>query len=82
MTVIFKRCPNKPLIIIYAMIKPNGLELLVNRAELNDNTASINFVNEIPNGIARNQNFIRYFAWLYFNMDLKASCESIYYESL
>ncbi|WP_433948075.1 Tn7-like element transposition protein TnsE [Bacillus tropicus] len=68
-----------------AMMRPNGLELLVNRAELNNNTASIDLVNEIPNGIARDKDFIRYFAWLYFNMDLKASFESIYtniYEKL
>ncbi|EMA6344098.1 Tn7-like element transposition protein TnsE [Bacillus cytotoxicus] len=68
-----------------AMIRPNGLELLVNRAELNGNTASIDLVDEIPNGIARDKDFIRYFTWLYFNMDLKASFESIYtnlYEKL
>ncbi|CUB11617.1 hypothetical protein BN2127_JRS1_03403 [Bacillus cereus] len=61
-----------------AMMRPNGLELLVNRAELNNNTASIDLVNEIPNGIARDKDFIRYFAWFYFNMDLKTSFESIY----
>ncbi|KAB7676422.1 Tn7-like element transposition protein TnsE [Bacillus sp. B1-WWTP-T-0.5-Post-4] len=61
-----------------AMMRPNGLELLVNRAELNNNTASIDLVNEIPNGIARDKDFIRYFAWLYFNMGLKTSFESIY----
>ncbi|HDR7257775.1 TPA: hypothetical protein QCX12_001410 [Bacillus paranthracis] len=68
-----------------AMIRPNGLELLVNRAELNDNTASIDLVDEIPNAIARDKDFIRYFAWLYFNIGLKGSFESIYtniYEKL
>lgn len=68
-----------------AMIRPNGLELLVNRVELNDNTASIDLVNEIPNGIARDKDFIRYFVWLYFNIDLKKYFESIYtnlYEKL
>ncbi|MEC4695285.1 Tn7-like element transposition protein TnsE [Bacillus anthracis] len=61
-----------------AMLRPNGLELLVNRAELNGNTASIDLVDEIPNAIARDKDFIRYFAWLYFNIDLKKSFESIY----
>ncbi|PLR80077.1 hypothetical protein CVD25_22540 [Bacillus canaveralius] len=61
-----------------AMMQPNGLELLVENLRLINQQAYLELAEEIPNNIVKDENFIRYFAWLYFSPEIKASFESIY----
>lgn len=64
--------------IINAMIQPNGLEFLVKRSYLNNYKAFLELADEIPNVVVKDDNFIRYFSWLYFSSEIKASFESVY----
>lgn len=61
-----------------AMMQPNGLELLVKKSYLNNYKAYLELADEIPNVVAKDDNFLRYVAWLYFSPEIKASLESIY----
>lgn len=61
-----------------AMIRPNGLEFLVKNSYCNNSRAYLELADDIPNEIARDENFLRYFAWLYFSPEIKASFEGIH----
>lgn len=61
-----------------SMMQPNGLELLVKKSDSNNYKAYLELVDEIPNMVVKDDNFLRYFAWLYFSREIKASFESIY----
>ncbi|WJE30604.1 Tn7-like element transposition protein TnsE [Bacillus altitudinis] len=61
-----------------SMMQPNGLELLVKKSYSNNYKAHLELANEIPNMVVKDDNFVRYFAWLYFSSEIKASFESIY----
>lgn len=61
-----------------SMMQPNGLELLVKKSYSNNYKAYLELANEIPNTVVKDDNFVRYFAWLYFSSEIKASFESIY----
>lgn len=65
-------------VITNTMMQPNGLEFLVKKSYVNNHKAYLEFVDEIPNTIVNDDIFLRYFAWLYFSPELKASYESIY----
>lgn len=62
----------------YAMMRPNGLEFLVKNSYCNNSRAYLELADAIPNEIAKDENFLRYFAWLYFSPEIKASFESIH----
>ncbi|MFS3930874.1 Tn7-like element transposition protein TnsE [Priestia flexa] len=64
--------------VINAMMLPNGLEFLVKKSYSNNYKAYLELADEIPNVVVKDDNFLRYFAWLYFSPDIKASFESIY----
>lgn len=64
-------------VITNAMMQPNGLELLVKRARLNNQKAYLELGDDIPNSVVKDNNFIRYFAWLYFSHEIKSSFESV-----
>lgn len=64
--------------VINAMMLPKGLEFLVEKAKIMNSTAYLELVDSIPNEIARDENFLRYFAWLYFSPEIKASFECIH----
>jgi TnsE C-terminal domain len=67
--------PNK--ILANALLRPNGLDFLVNSANItNDNVAFIDFVDEIPNSVM-NKEFAHYLAWLYLTEDIKRSYASV-----
>lgn len=61
-----------------ALMQPTGLELLVKKANLITQKAYLELDDDIPNSVVKDDNFIRYFAWLYFSPKIKASFESIY----
>ncbi|WP_342558307.1 Tn7-like element transposition protein TnsE [Metasolibacillus sp. FSL K6-0083] len=61
-----------------SMMQPNGLEFLVKRSYLNNSKAFLELADEIPNVIVKDDNFIRFFSWLYFSSEIKASFESVY----
>ncbi|MGG2113414.1 Tn7-like element transposition protein TnsE [Lysinibacillus pakistanensis] len=61
-----------------AMMQPNGLELLVKKSYLNNYKAYLELEDEIPNVVVKDDDFLRYFAWLYFSPEIKASFESVY----
>lgn len=61
-----------------AMIQPNGLEMLVEKASSNKYKAYLELADEVPNVVVKDDDFVRYFAWLYFNPEIKSSFESIY----
>ncbi|MGD6834417.1 Tn7-like element transposition protein TnsE [Sutcliffiella halmapala] len=61
-----------------AMMQPNGLEWLVKDSRLNYTKAYLELDDDISNNIAKDEDFIRYFAWLYFSPEIKATFESIY----
>lgn len=65
-------------VITNSMVQPNGLELLVKGSKLTNQRAYIELDGEIPNNVVKDENFIRYFTWLYFSPSIKASFESIY----
>ncbi|WP_090835364.1 Tn7-like element transposition protein TnsE [Bacillus mycoides] len=65
-------------VVTNAMMQPNGLEMLVEKSSLNIQRAYLELADEVPNNIVKDDNFIRYFAWLYFSPEIKASFESIY----
>ncbi|MGG0718917.1 Tn7-like element transposition protein TnsE [Robertmurraya massiliosenegalensis] len=65
-------------VITNAMMQPNGLEMLVKNSSLNNQRAYLELAEDIPNNIVKDENFIRYFAWLYFSPQNKVSFESIY----
>lgn len=65
-------------VITNAMMQPNGLELLVEKSYSNNHKAYLELANEIPNTVIKDDNFVRYFSWLYFSPEIKASFESIY----
>ncbi|MBB6447892.1 Tn7-like element transposition protein TnsE [Bacillus benzoevorans] len=65
-------------VITNAMMRPNGLEMLVKATRLNNPKAYLELEDDIPNNIIKDENFIRYFAWLYFSPSIKASFESVY----
>ncbi len=65
-------------VITNTVMQPNGLELLVKNSSLNSQRAYLELVDEIPNNIVKDENFIHYLAWLYFSPQVKASFESIY----
>lgn len=59
------------------LLRPNGLDLLVNRVSINQNrTAAIDFSDEIP-GIIMTDDFARYFGWLYLHPEMKQSFSSV-----
>ena len=60
-----------------ALLRPNGLDLLVNKVSINQNrTVMINFSDEIPGSIMTDD-FARYFGWIYLNPEMKQSYSSI-----
>lgn len=61
-----------------AMMQPNGLELLVKKSYSNNYKAYLELEDEIPNVVVKDDDFLRYFAWLYFSPEIKASFESVY----
>lgn len=61
-----------------AMIQPNGLEMLVEKASSDKYKAYLELADEVPNVVVKDDDFVRYFAWLYFNPEIKSSFESIY----
>lgn len=61
-----------------SLMQPNGLEFLVKRSYLNNSKAFLELADEIPNVVVKDDNFLRYFAWLYFSSEIKTSFESIY----
>lgn len=61
-----------------AMMQPNGMELLVKSASTEKQTASLELMDDISNNVVKDDNFIRYFVWLYFSQGIKASFESVY----
>lgn len=61
-----------------SMMQPNGLEFLVERSSLNNYKAFLELADEIPNVVVKDDDFIRYFSWLYFSSEIKASFESVY----
>lgn len=61
-----------------AMMRPNGLEFLVKNSYCNNSRAYLELADDIPNEIAKDENFLRYFAWLYFSPEIKASFECIH----
>lgn len=63
---------------INAMMLPNGLEFLVKNSYCNNSRAYLELADDIPNEIAKDENFLRYFAWLYFSLKVKNSFECIY----
>lgn len=65
-------------VITNAMMQPNGLELLVKKSYSNNYKAYLELADEIPNVIVKDDNFLRYFSWLYFSTEIKASFESVY----
>lgn len=65
-------------VITNTVMQPNGLELLVKNSSLNSQRAYLELVDEIPKNIVKDENFIHYFAWLYFSPQVKTSFESIY----
>ena len=64
--------------VINAMMLPNGLEFLVKNSYFNNSRAYLVLADDIPNEIAGDENFLRYFAWLYFSPKVKNSFECIY----
>lgn len=60
------------------MIQPNGLEMLVEKASSDKYKAYLELADEVPNVVVKDDDFVRYFAWLYFNPEIKSSFESIY----
>lgn len=68
--------PNKTL--ANALLRPNGLDLLVNQSNIqnNGNTLYVDFADEIPGSIM-NDDFARYFSCIYFNDGIKKSFESV-----
>ncbi|MFK9095170.1 Tn7-like element transposition protein TnsE [Bacillus salipaludis] len=60
------------------MLQPNWIELLVTKSNLNGQRAFLEMSDEVQNNIVKDENFIRYFAWLYLSPNIKASFESIY----
>lgn len=65
-------------VISNAMVRPNGIEFLVTNAVLNGQQAFLELTDDIPNNIVKDDDFVRYFGWLYFSKPLKSSFESIY----
>ncbi|MFD1412241.1 MULTISPECIES: Tn7-like element transposition protein TnsE [Oceanobacillus] len=64
-------------ILTNALLRPNGLDLLVNKVSINQNRkAAINFSDEIP-GTIMTDDFARYFGWLYLHPEMKQSYSSI-----
>lgn len=61
-----------------SMMQPNGLEFLVKRSYLNNSKVFLELADEIPNVIVKDDNFIRFFSWLYFSSEIKSSFESVY----
>lgn len=61
-----------------AMMRPNGVEFLVKNSYCNNSRAYLELADDIPNEIAKDENFLRYFAWLYFSPGIKASFECIH----
>ncbi|KYC88498.1 hypothetical protein B4102_4030 [Heyndrickxia sporothermodurans] len=60
-----------------ALLRPNGLDLLVNKVSINQNrTAAIDFSDEIP-GTIMTDDFARYFGWLYLHPEMKQSYSSV-----
>ncbi|MCM3325008.1 Tn7-like element transposition protein TnsE [Cytobacillus kochii] len=60
-----------------ALLRPNGLDLLVNKVSINQNQiAMINFSDEIPRTIMTDD-FARYFGWLYLHSEMKQSFSSV-----
>lgn len=60
-----------------ALLRPNGLDLLVNKASIDqDQKAAINFSDEIP-GTIMTDDFARYFGWLYLHPEIKQSYSSV-----
>ncbi|PLR75789.1 hypothetical protein CU633_19070 [Bacillus sp. V3-13] len=60
-----------------SLLRPNGLDLLVNKVSINQNrTATINFCDEIP-GTIMTDDFARYFGWLYLHPEMKQSFSSV-----
>jgi len=64
--------------VINAMMLPKGLEFLVENAKIMNSMAHLELVDSIPNEVVRDENFLRYFAWLYFSPEIKASFECIH----
>ncbi len=64
-------------ILTNALLRPNGLDLLVNKVSIDQNRkAAINFSNEIP-GTIMTDDFARYFGWLYLHPEMEQSYSSI-----
>jgi hypothetical protein len=60
-----------------ALLRPNGLDLLVNKVSINQNrVAAIDFSDEIP-GTIMTDDFARYFGWLYLHPKMKQSFSSV-----
>lgn len=64
-------------ILTNALLRPNGLDLLVNKVSIDQNRkARINFSDEIP-GTIMTDDFARYFGWLYLHPEMKQSYSSV-----
>ncbi|WP_299091097.1 Tn7-like element transposition protein TnsE [uncultured Metabacillus sp.] len=64
-------------ILTNALLRPNGLDFLVNKVSIDQNRkAAINFSDEIP-GTIMTDDFARYFGWLYLHPEMKQSYSSV-----
>lgn len=64
-------------ILANALLRPNGLDLLVNKVSIDQNRkAAINFSEEIP-GTIMTDDFARYFGWLYLHPEMNQSYSSV-----
>ncbi|GED17241.1 Tn7-like element transposition protein TnsE [Aneurinibacillus migulanus] len=67
---LYKVCSN-------AMLRPNGLSLLVNHASVQNQELSIVFAKEIPVSTLTDA-FVQHIGWVISNTDIRISFESIY----
>ncbi|MDC3424332.1 Tn7-like element transposition protein TnsE [Aquibacillus sp. 3ASR75-11] len=58
------------------LLRPNGMEYLLNDSDISEKSASFHFSREIPASLI-NEEFVQHFAWLYLVQDIKNSFESI-----
>jgi hypothetical protein len=58
------------------MLRPNGIEYLLDNSNISGRSASFHFSREIPASLI-DEEFVQHFAWLYLVHDIKNSFESI-----
>ena len=59
-----------------ALLRPKGLDYLLDHHHINGRHASIDFSHEIPGSIM-NDDFLRHFTWLYFVTEIRNAFESV-----